>query len=575
MTMLRERIDTTAAARATRSPSSPTSPTPSGGTRASRPPCATNPGRSASGRGTDLGVRMGGRVVPMDYEVTAFEPPHGCVVLEGRGRGVRAIDDIRFSATADGTRIDYIADIRLVGLLRLVAPFAGGALRARSGARRATGMQRALERPGRRGPEQDGRRDRRLRDQRPHGRLRAARGPPGHGVRAGARRRRPRRRRSTVDAPGGAGRGRHRVHRLQRADLSAVRRAARRARRRDAGQRHVVRLCVRRLRVRVQLARRARASFPTCGPSPGLASGGCSPTSGASTATRAPSLDDPTPTHGDAGRLARRAALSDARSATTSSCRSRRRSGRPRRTGSRSSRSTTCCASSTTTASSASAIAPQWRVVRGGSRAYVDAPRRRAAGRARCGPDVPVVDGRARPVRRDRSRPTARGRERFDAVDPGDPRRRRAAAARRRRCRASDGCSAASSTRTNAVVLHTDDRVLPANPRARASWNVRDRRLPAARPTRSTMTYHMNRLQSLPGAVDYCVSVNPGDAVRPDRVIVERAMSAIRCTRSARSRRSAGSPASRAGSRTWFAGAHLGYGFHEDGCRSGLRGGGR
>ena len=39
------------------------------------------------------------------------------------------------------------------------------------------------------------------------------------------------------------------------------------------------------------------------------------------------------------------------------------------------------------------------------------------------------------------------------------------------------------------------------------------------------MTYHMNRLQSLAGPIQYSVSVNPGDRVDPDRVIVERAMS--------------------------------------------------
>jgi predicted NAD/FAD-binding protein len=39
------------------------------------------------------------------------------------------------------------------------------------------------------------------------------------------------------------------------------------------------------------------------------------------------------------------------------------------------------------------------------------------------------------------------------------------------------------------------------------------------------MTYDMNRLQSLAGPVRYSVSVNPGDRVRSDRVIVERAMS--------------------------------------------------
>ena len=90
-----------------------------------------------------LGIRMGGRVAPMEYEITTFERPRR-VVLEGRGSGVRAIDDISFTQTSAGTRIDYVADIRLQGLLRLLAPLAGGALR-RIGENARDGMQRTLE----------------------------------------------------------------------------------------------------------------------------------------------------------------------------------------------------------------------------------------------------------------------------------------------------------------------------------------------------------------------------------------------------------------------------------------------
>ncbi len=90
-----------------------------------------------------LGIRMRGKVAPMDYEITTYEPSRR-VVLTGTGSGVEAVDDIRFEATATGTRIDYTADIRLRGLMRLATPFAGGALAkiARDG---GDGMQRTLD----------------------------------------------------------------------------------------------------------------------------------------------------------------------------------------------------------------------------------------------------------------------------------------------------------------------------------------------------------------------------------------------------------------------------------------------
>ena len=90
-----------------------------------------------------LGVRVGGRVTPMDYRITMLEPGER-VVLDGRGSNVTAVDDIRFERTSSGTRIDYTADIKLRGWMRLAAPFAGRAFA--SIARNArNGMQQTLD----------------------------------------------------------------------------------------------------------------------------------------------------------------------------------------------------------------------------------------------------------------------------------------------------------------------------------------------------------------------------------------------------------------------------------------------
>ena len=94
------------------------------------------------GASYELRVRQGGRAVPMTYRVTTWEPGRR-VVLEGEGSNVRARDEIRFEATATGTRVDYTADIRLTGWMRLVEPFAGGAFE-RLGTDAAAGMDRAL-----------------------------------------------------------------------------------------------------------------------------------------------------------------------------------------------------------------------------------------------------------------------------------------------------------------------------------------------------------------------------------------------------------------------------------------------
>jgi hypothetical protein len=99
-------------------------------------------GRLAVGARYHLEVRMGERVAPMEYRVAELERPRR-VVLVGSGSGVDAVDEIRFDQIGRGTRIEYIADIRLRGWRRLVQPFLGRVF-DRIGRDAANGMRVAL-----------------------------------------------------------------------------------------------------------------------------------------------------------------------------------------------------------------------------------------------------------------------------------------------------------------------------------------------------------------------------------------------------------------------------------------------
>lgn len=91
----------------------------------------------------EVDVLFNGRKLPMTYEVTEWDPPSR-VVLKGEGSTVRALDEIRFEATATGTRIHYLADLRLKGVLSLAEPLLKGRFEE-IGRKAMAGMKRAVE----------------------------------------------------------------------------------------------------------------------------------------------------------------------------------------------------------------------------------------------------------------------------------------------------------------------------------------------------------------------------------------------------------------------------------------------
>jgi uncharacterized protein len=119
----------------------------------------------------------------------------------------------------------------------------------------------------------------------------------------------------------------------------------------------------------------------------------------------------------------------------------------------------------------------------------------------------------------------------------------------------------------NQAVLHTDATLLPRRPRAWASWNYH--LLDEPKPC-TTVTYHMNRLQSLHAREEYCVTLNRTEAIDPGRIIsvIDYAHPVFTPAGVA----AQGRVAEISGRNlTHYAGAYWGWGFHEDGVVSALR----
>ncbi len=121
----------------------------------------------------------------------------------------------------------------------------------------------------------------------------------------------------------------------------------------------------------------------------------------------------------------------------------------------------------------------------------------------------------------------------------------------------------------NTAVLHTDASVLPADRKVWAAWNYERGSSDAGESARVCLHYWLNVLQPLPFKDAVVVSLNPVSAIDRKHVMAEfeyahpvfdmAAMAAQRAL-----------PGIQGQQNTWFCGAWAGYGFHEDGHKSGL-----
>jgi predicted NAD/FAD-binding protein len=115
-------------------------------------------------------------------------------------------------------------------------------------------------------------------------------------------------------------------------------------------------------------------------------------------------------------------------------------------------------------------------------------------------------------------------------------------------------------------VLHTDARLLPTRRKAWAAWSAY---VPAEPGAPCTVSYCMNLLQSLESPEPFVVTLNRSQDIDPAKIIAR-----MRYHHPVYTHASVAAQARRGEisgvNRTWYAGAYWGFGFHEDGLRSGI-----
>jgi predicted NAD/FAD-binding protein len=123
----------------------------------------------------------------------------------------------------------------------------------------------------------------------------------------------------------------------------------------------------------------------------------------------------------------------------------------------------------------------------------------------------------------------------------------------------------------NKAVLHTDAKVLPKRQAAWAAWNYERVQLDPSQPENANVCLHylINKLQPIPFEQPVIVSLNPAKPIPAEHVLasIDYAHPVFDL---AATNAQALIPALQGKQHTYFCGAWTGYGFHEDGLKSGF-----
>lgn len=119
----------------------------------------------------------------------------------------------------------------------------------------------------------------------------------------------------------------------------------------------------------------------------------------------------------------------------------------------------------------------------------------------------------------------------------------------------------------NDVVLHTDERLLPKNKSTWSSWNYR---IQSQESDRAVLTYNMNILQGIKSQTTFCVTLNATKDIDPKKILgqyqYEHPVFSLDSVAASEQWSKINGV-----NKSWFCGAYWGSGFHEDGVVSALK----